>query len=121
MRVLSSSVTSSARPQGRGRGAGARASRHVDAERAAGVLVHHVRDGHGRDHLDEVGRDAAVQPAQTLALHDLAERTAHRALRALRCFLWNNITKHFNICEIKHIHLVQPKTQVPYNVKLIKK
>lgn len=70
-----------------GAGVGARASRHVDAERAAGVLVHHVRDGHGRDHLDEVGRDAAVQPAQALALHDLAERTAHRALRALRCFL----------------------------------
>lgn len=70
----------------RRRGLGAR-SRHVDAERPARVLVHHVRDRHGRDHFDEVGRDAAVQPTDALALDYLAEHAAHRALRAFRCFL----------------------------------
>lgn len=68
------------------RGSAAR-SRHVDAERPRRVLVHYIRDGHGRDHLDEVGRDAPVQTPHALALNDLAKRTAHCALRALRCFL----------------------------------
>lgn len=68
-------------------GRGAAGSRHVDAERAARILVDDVRDRHGGDHLDEVGRDAAVEPAEALTLHDVAEHAVHCTLCYFRGFL----------------------------------
>lgn len=88
---------------------GATRSRHVDAERPAGVLIHHVRDGHSRDHLDEVGCDAPVQAPHAFALNDLAERTAHCALRALCCFLWK-IKQEISKIHIHWINLLAKST-----------
>lgn len=73
------------------------ASRHVNTEGAARVLVHHVRYRHGWNDFDEVRSDPPVQPLQALPLHDLAKCTPHRAFRALCSFFCKlNLMYHYN-------------------------
>lgn len=53
-------------------------SRHVYAERPAGVFVDYVRDGHCWDDFDEVWCDAAVKAGEAVALDDVVDHSEHR-------------------------------------------
>lgn len=46
------------------------------------LLVHHVADADGGDDLEEVWRQAPVEPRRALRLHDLPEEARHGNLRA---------------------------------------
>lgn len=59
-------------------------SRHLDAQGTTRVLVNHIADGDRRQDLEEVGRNAAVQPREALLSHDLAEQPRHSLLAAVR-------------------------------------
>lgn len=57
-------------------------SARLHSELRLQLLVHHVADADGGDDLEEVWRQAPVEPRRALRLHDLPEEARHGNLRA---------------------------------------